>query len=107
MARCKPVLISNKVNIWQDVITDGAGLVEEDSLDGIHRLLSRWLDLSEEQRMEISQKATQSFARRYSMKSAAIAIRNMFEQQIDLRKTEHRGQFRTARNVTFRMVEDF
>ena len=37
-----PVLISNKVNIWQEIAEDGVGLVEEDDLEGTTRLLERW-----------------------------------------------------------------
>jgi glycosyltransferase involved in cell wall biosynthesis len=36
----RPVLISNKVNIWREISEDGAGLVEEDSLEGTARLLA-------------------------------------------------------------------
>lgn len=36
----KPVLISNKVNIWREIAEDGAGLVEEDTLQGARKLLS-------------------------------------------------------------------
>jgi glycosyltransferase involved in cell wall biosynthesis len=39
----KPVLISNKVNIWREIAEDGAGLVEADSVDGTARLLHRFL----------------------------------------------------------------
>ncbi len=35
----KPVLISNKVNIWREIAEDGAGLVETDDSAGIFRLL--------------------------------------------------------------------
>jgi glycosyltransferase involved in cell wall biosynthesis len=38
----KPVLISNKVNIWREIAEDGAGLVEEDSVEGTRRLLERF-----------------------------------------------------------------
>ena len=79
----KPVLISNKVNIWQDVIADGSGLVDDDSLEGVYRLLSGWLQLSEGQRVDMSRRALQSFAKRYSMRSTAITIRNIFVQRIN------------------------
>ena len=39
----KPVLISDKVNIWREIAEDGTGLVEEDSMDGTARLLHRFL----------------------------------------------------------------
>jgi glycosyltransferase involved in cell wall biosynthesis len=86
MACGKPVLISNKVNIWQDVIADGAGMADEDSADGTHRLLCKWLDFSEEQRTKMSRNASECFARRYSMRGAAVAIRALFDQHIETKR---------------------
>ena len=39
----KPVLISDKVNIWREIAHDEAGFVEEDTVDGTARLLNRFL----------------------------------------------------------------
>ena len=41
----RPVLISHQVNIWQEIESDGAGLAEDDTLEGTVRLLCRWFDL--------------------------------------------------------------
>jgi glycosyltransferase involved in cell wall biosynthesis len=38
----RPVLISNKVNIWREIAEHGAGLVEEDTLRGTSRLIQRF-----------------------------------------------------------------
>jgi len=38
----KPVLISDKVNIWREIAADGAGLAEEDSIYGTAKLLHRF-----------------------------------------------------------------
>jgi glycosyltransferase involved in cell wall biosynthesis len=81
----KPVLISNKVNIWQDVIADGAGIAEEDTINGTHNLLTRWLELSESERIEMSQKASACFSKRYSMRGAAKAIGEMFNRELNAR----------------------
>jgi hypothetical protein len=35
MAYSKPVLTTNKVNIWREVQETGAGLIANDDLDGI------------------------------------------------------------------------
>jgi len=43
LAMGTPVLISNRVNIWREIQTDGAGLVESDNLEGTRNLLTRWL----------------------------------------------------------------
>jgi glycosyltransferase involved in cell wall biosynthesis len=81
----KPVLISNKVNIWQDVISDGAGIVGDDTTDGTYGLITKWLELSQNKRIEMSQRALACFSARYSMRGAAKAISAMFERELDVR----------------------
>jgi glycosyltransferase involved in cell wall biosynthesis len=39
----KPVLISNQVNIWREIIEDGAGLVADDTEEGVEKLLRQFL----------------------------------------------------------------
>jgi glycosyltransferase involved in cell wall biosynthesis len=39
----KTVLISSKVNIWREISEDNAGIVEEDTLEGVRRLLRLYL----------------------------------------------------------------
>ena len=43
MACGKQVLISDQVNIWREIIEDGAGLVEEDTEEGVEKLLRRFV----------------------------------------------------------------
>lgn len=38
-----PVLLSDQVNIWREIITDGAGLAAPDTFDGTVHLLRTWL----------------------------------------------------------------
>jgi glycosyltransferase involved in cell wall biosynthesis len=38
-----PALLSDKVNIWREIVADGAGLAEPDTIEGVTRLLERWL----------------------------------------------------------------
>jgi glycosyltransferase involved in cell wall biosynthesis len=40
----KPVLISDQVNIWREIVEEGAGLVGEDTEAGVEKLLRRFLD---------------------------------------------------------------
>jgi len=37
-----PVLLSHRVNIWREIVDDGAGFAAADDLDGTARLLERW-----------------------------------------------------------------
>lgn len=78
MACGRPVLISNQVNIWPDIVEDHAGLVDEDSLAGTEALLRRWLEMSDDERAGYAERTQPSFRKRYSMRETARAIRDLF-----------------------------
>jgi len=75
----RPVLISDQVNIWPEIEQERVGLVAPDTLQGTHLLLSRWLALSEAERSAMSERTTEVFRRRYSMRSCALAIKDLFQ----------------------------
>ena len=52
-----PVLLSERVNIWREIIDAGAGLAATDTLAGITDLLQRWLALGDQQRLLMRQRA--------------------------------------------------
>lgn len=60
-----PVLISNQVNIWQEIKADGAGLVEPDTVEGATALLSQWLGLSADARAAMAKQARATFMARF------------------------------------------
>jgi len=78
LAAGRPVLISNQVNIWRDIAADSVGLVDDDTLEGTHQLLRRWLSLPPPERGAMAARAHDAFAHRYSMRGAAEAIRQLF-----------------------------
>jgi len=69
-----PVLISNQVNIWREVVNDGAGFADDDNLAGMARLLRRWLDtpVAERDRMRVA--ARQCFERRFEINRATDSL---------------------------------
>lgn len=75
MAAGKPVLITDKVNIWREVDASGGGLVETDDVPGITRLLRRFLELSPAQKAEMGQRGRQAFLDRFEIGRAGIAIK--------------------------------
>lgn len=79
LASGRPVLLTHPVNIAQDLETDGCAFVEEDTQQGITRLLARWLATTPAQRAEMAQLARESFERRYDMRRNAEAILRVFE----------------------------
>lgn len=62
-----PVLITNKVNIWQEIADDDAGLIANDDLEGAISLLERWLSLSPNRRRELAANAVRSYRNRFEM----------------------------------------
>jgi glycosyltransferase involved in cell wall biosynthesis len=69
-----PVLISNKVNIWREIISDNAGLAEDDSQSGTDSLLRRWLKLSESARLEMKSNAKRCFETRFRVDAMAHGL---------------------------------
>ena len=70
----RPVLISDKVNIWEDVLADGAGLAGTDDEAGTESTLLRWVTMEPEDRAAMSRNALQCFASRYDMRVNARKI---------------------------------
>ena len=66
-----PVLISDKVNIWREVQSAGAGLVAPDTLEGTSQLLSTWLTLTADQRRVMGSRARELFHQRYTVDAMA------------------------------------
>ena len=70
----RPVLISDKVNIWREIEADEAGFVAEDDLEGTSKLLVRWRALTPEERAAMGARARASFERRYQIDRATAAL---------------------------------
>ena len=70
----KPVLISNKVNIWREIVEDDAGLVTDDDAFATAVGLERWFALSGGERVVMGQRARASFERRYQVDRATAAL---------------------------------
>ncbi|MCL1926175.1 MAG: glycosyltransferase [Syntrophorhabdaceae bacterium] len=76
-----PVLITDKVNIWKEIIGDGAGFAETDNLDGVVRLLERWLGLSPEEIRRIRTQARACFERRFDVRRVAEKLMSIIKRE--------------------------
>lgn len=74
MAAGKPVLITDKINIWREVEAVGGGLVETDQQASITRLLTRFLDLTPTEKAEMGQRARQGFLDHFEIHKAVDRI---------------------------------
>jgi glycosyltransferase involved in cell wall biosynthesis len=72
-----PVLISDKVNIWREVMAHGAGLVAPDSLEGTARLLREYVALTPPQREAMGSNARALFAERFTVSAMADSLLNV------------------------------
>ena len=84
----KPVLISNKVNIWEPALQDGAAIVAEDDEEGTTELLQRWTSLDTAQRAAMETSASQCFQKRFNMQENVRGLINLFSQLISDRSMD-------------------
>jgi glycosyltransferase involved in cell wall biosynthesis len=69
-----PVLLSDQVNIWREIVDDGAGFVDQDNLEGITRLVRRWLDVPSAQHENMRAAARRCFARHFEINRATDSL---------------------------------
>ena len=73
-----PVLISDKVNIWPDIVQDAAGIVNPDTAEGTYRSMSALLAMHPEERQRMISNGVACFRARYEMKRTAQALNDLF-----------------------------
>lgn len=66
-----PVLISDKVNIWREIVEDGGGVTASDDLAGVTKLVHSWVDWTETDRPRMHHAARACFERRFESLEAA------------------------------------
>jgi len=66
-----PVLIARPVNIWREIETSGAGLVDS---DGCSRLLEKWLGLSGEEKARMASNAVACFQQKFEITQTAVSL---------------------------------
>jgi glycosyltransferase involved in cell wall biosynthesis len=77
-----PVLISDQVAIWREVIADGAGMVAPDTREGTSDLLARFVALPEDARAAMRERARACFDTRFHIESAAHSLMSLIEARI-------------------------
>ncbi|WP_198550734.1 glycosyltransferase [Salegentibacter salinarum] len=74
MACRKPVLITNKVNIWREILNSDAGFVEDDTLIGVSNLLERWWALDKERKDDMAKNAKINFEEKFAISKASSRL---------------------------------
>ena len=74
LACSKPVLITDKVNLWREVAGDGAGMIETDTQTGADTLVRNFLALDDAERQAMGARGRVCFEKHFRMESAAENI---------------------------------
>jgi glycosyltransferase involved in cell wall biosynthesis len=69
-----PVLISRPVNIWREIESSGAGLVDSDTVEGCSRLLEQWLNLDDKCKIAMAARAVDSFKQYFEITQTAVSL---------------------------------
>jgi glycosyltransferase involved in cell wall biosynthesis len=84
-----PVLISDRVNIWREIIEEGAGLVAPDTLAGIVELLTRWNSVTQDDKVTMSQAARNCFQKNFEMAGAFRRLNEILQGCLPMPVTGH------------------
>ncbi|WP_299797827.1 glycosyltransferase [uncultured Maribacter sp.] len=76
LACAKPVLISNKVNIWREITKGNGGIVKDDTSTETYKLLKDWFTLNNEQKAQMSTDARNVFLEHYTIEQAGKQLFN-------------------------------
>jgi hypothetical protein len=71
------VLISDKVNIWREVLREEAGFSDSDTTDGTVRMLQRWLELAPASAERMRDRAGHCFLEHFEIGRAARRLVTM------------------------------
>lgn len=82
MAVGTPVLLSNKVQIWREVLRSGAGLVESDCPSGTERLLARWMSMAESEKSIFRAAAVSCYKNQFTARQAGTAMFNQIAAKL-------------------------
>jgi glycosyltransferase involved in cell wall biosynthesis len=74
MSCSTPILISNKVNIWREIVESQAGFVEADDLRGTKALLKQFLALDDTEKRVMGNRARKYFLEHFDVEKAAMGL---------------------------------
>ncbi len=71
MACGLPVLLTDKVNIWREVVESGSGFVQDDTVVGVTALLEKWARLDDRKRDRMRAAALDCYRQRFHISGVA------------------------------------
>ena len=71
LAAGTPVLLSTQVNIWREIVADGAGLAAPDTAEGVSSLLDQWTSRPRSARTAMRRQAAACHEQRFRIEAVA------------------------------------
>lgn len=71
LACSKPVIITNKVNIWREIESMNGGIVTNDDLDGVIEGLTKWIELAETARSIMRENAFNTYKKYFTAEATS------------------------------------
>ena len=85
LSQARPVLISDKVNIYSSILKAGAGFVAEDTVSGTAQLLEQWCALPAADREAMRNAAKELFETEFQAKHTAEDVLRAFQPNMNSR----------------------
>lgn len=70
----KPVLISDKINIWREIEGEDAGIICADSIGDFIKVLNSWFSLPKEEKIKMCEGATYTFKQKFEMRKSSLNL---------------------------------
>jgi glycosyltransferase involved in cell wall biosynthesis len=75
LACAKPVLTTNKVNIWKEIKDSNSGIISDDTQEGISKMLETWVSLSPVIKEELGKNALQAYKDNFDIQKVALKFK--------------------------------
>lgn len=75
----KPVLISDQINIWREIVQGAGGFAEQDTLEGTYLLLKKWIASSRETKLQIQINARKTYENLYRVSVTTQRFLNLIK----------------------------
>lgn len=70
----RPVLITDQVNIWREIKKYKAGVVCQDTIEGVEEALNNWINLNNEQRSQYNDNAIELYENVFTIKNSVSVM---------------------------------
>lgn len=80
----KPVLISDQVNIWREIESEGGGIIQKDTLMGAETLLYEWMHMSKAEKITMTMAAYKAYENNFRIKPVVEKFAEDLREHLDI-----------------------